>query len=442
MDWRGWRETFRHSVLAASNRGNDALEWIMRVEVVGCTFVEFANSGEFETLDYKLHTALLNCIPKGPLKDKILKAAETEIQERRAIEGRQTLFLVYEYYGGYQDAGAAATIRHLAEVIWMGDNRMQEFLNLWDKVIRAINVQPSEVDLREFFLSNLRQSSVFVKELDEYEELPQEQKTYQRLIDMVNKYLARKDRRRIIKEAEQGIRAMGGVGTHKVAAAREPQSTMCRFVNTPAGCKNGDACLFMHPGASSSSAAAPAQSTEKGKGKGRGKGKGGKEGGNRSRSASTDSAGGAKRCFCHAFQTKTCQHDANTCQYEHRLASREELADLLVRKVAASKAAKPKRDNAAAAEKPASSSHSRSGKGKGKGKSRSPSVPNKEKLCWFIQEGQHCKFGDLCQYSHDLVNGLPYIQSKGKGSGKRGKSQKRDKTREKSAEGAQSGGTS
>ena len=80
--------------------------------------------------------------------------------------------------GGYQDAGAAATIRHLAEIRWMGDNRMQEFLNLWDKVIRAINVPPSEVDLRDFFLSKLRQSSVFVKELDEYEELPQDQKTY------------------------------------------------------------------------------------------------------------------------------------------------------------------------------------------------------------------------------------------------------------------------
>ena len=176
MDWRGWRETLRHSVLAASNRGNDALEWIMRVEVIGCTFAELANSGEFETLDYKLHTALLNCIPKGPLKDKIRKAAETEIHERRAIKGRQTLFMIYEYYGGYQDAGAAATIRHLAEIRWMGDSRMQEFLNLWDKVIRAINVPPSEVDLRDFFLSNLRQSSVFVKELDEYEELPQEQK--------------------------------------------------------------------------------------------------------------------------------------------------------------------------------------------------------------------------------------------------------------------------
>ena len=88
----------------------------MRVEVIGCTFAELANSGEFETLDYKLHTALLNCIPKGPLKDRILKAADMEIQERRAIKGRQTLFMIYEYYGGYQDAGAAATIRHLAEI--------------------------------------------------------------------------------------------------------------------------------------------------------------------------------------------------------------------------------------------------------------------------------------------------------------------------------------
>ena len=133
----------------------------------------------------------------------------------------------------------------------------------------------------------------------------------------------------------------------------------------------------------------------------------------------------ARGTFCHAFQTGDCKLDANTCQYEHRQGSREEILQLLSRRVAKSKGkgkSSKESKSGGGSNSRSGSEGRRSGNGSASG-SRSPSVDRKLCLCRYVAEGKECPFmkNGACQFSHDVATALPYVPSKGRGKG-RGKS--------------------
>ena len=123
-----------------------------------------------------------------------------------------------------------------------------------------------------------------------------------------------------------------------------------------------------------------------------------------------------------AIQTGDCKLDANTCQYEHRQASREELAQLLSKKIAKSKgkrkSSKGSKEGGGSNSRSGSESR-KSGAGSASG-SRSPSIDRKLRLCRFVAEGKECPFmkDGACQFSHDPSTVIPYTPSKGKGKGR------------------------
>ena len=56
--FRGWLNDLRRGVAAASGRPQAAFNWMIGVENQSATFESLANSGDFETMDAKLYTAL------------------------------------------------------------------------------------------------------------------------------------------------------------------------------------------------------------------------------------------------------------------------------------------------------------------------------------------------------------------------------------------------
>ena len=74
--FRDWKQETFEAVCSASGRPKLCLPWIRAVEKEGTTFESLADSGDFETLDAKLATALTKLLKKDDLKRKVDKAKE------------------------------------------------------------------------------------------------------------------------------------------------------------------------------------------------------------------------------------------------------------------------------------------------------------------------------------------------------------------------------
>ena len=88
--FREWKQETYEEVCAASGRPTEAMKLIRTVEKAGIQFEDVADSGDFDTLDAKLATALTKVLKNNDLKRQVNKAKEVAQLNDEMVKGRQS----------------------------------------------------------------------------------------------------------------------------------------------------------------------------------------------------------------------------------------------------------------------------------------------------------------------------------------------------------------
>ena len=94
-------------------------------------------------------------------------------REGRLIGGRQALLLVHQHFQVDEKLGALYSIRDVMNVKWLGDGRLEEFLDNWEYVIQGLQ-EPIPISILEpLFLERARLSAILKDEIGHYDRIAQ-----------------------------------------------------------------------------------------------------------------------------------------------------------------------------------------------------------------------------------------------------------------------------
>ncbi|OLQ11620.1 hypothetical protein AK812_SmicGene4496 [Symbiodinium microadriaticum] len=233
--YRSWKISVREAVRAASDRPDEAFNWVQEVYEKTATSEALRTTGKFITLDTKILNAL-SVVAKGELNRQIINYKESEAAAGRAVRGRQVLFMFEQFFKTNEAAGSLYSVEDLLKVKLVRDDP-STFIHNWESVIAGLNHQPEETTLRDILLRELRNSSKLKFDLEVYDRAKEgeEKHTYGR---------------------------PGSAGSGKGSGKDKDKSKIpCIFY--PMGtCKNGKNCPFLHKDASPS---VPAKGDKDGK---------------------------------------------------------------------------------------------------------------------------------------------------------------------------------
>ena len=77
--FREWKQETYEEVCAASGRPTEGIKWIRTVEKTGVKFEDVANSGDFDTLESKLATALTKVLKNNGLNVRSIRPKRSRI---------------------------------------------------------------------------------------------------------------------------------------------------------------------------------------------------------------------------------------------------------------------------------------------------------------------------------------------------------------------------
>ena len=368
--FRAWRVALRDEVVAASGRGDAAFAWIQLVEHPDATSEALAVSGnKFQSIDLKLKAALAK-IAHGDLGRQLTQATEDEAKRGRPLKGRQALLLIYRYFEINEEAGVIYSITDLMAVRWLGDEKIETFLNSWIAVLSGMREEPPLRVKEELFLEQMRKSQVLREEVAHYDRVEKgdPDKTYDFLVKSIRKFLERKRHR---QNRQDMVKALSGGQVRPGAAASSGPSpdksqTPCSFFQKGT-CKKGKDCPYSHKkgaerGRTTTRTASGGANRSPSGGGARGQSKG-----QTSRAATGGASSNPKPKVksdrpCYAFNEGKCQKGRD-CKYSHRTMTETE-----------------KRE-----------------------KSRSPSPSGAKKECNSWAQSGSCKFGDSCRFFHSAM---------------------------------------
>ncbi len=107
------------------------------------TFETLRSSGDFDSLDAKLASAL-GRIVSGEAGREVTRVTETEAREGRLIKGRQILFLLLQYYRVNEEAVSFYNLADLCSTRLVNDGQLEQFLNTWDNVLAGMDKEPDD----------------------------------------------------------------------------------------------------------------------------------------------------------------------------------------------------------------------------------------------------------------------------------------------------------
>ena len=109
------------------------------------------SGNKFQSIDLKLKAALAK-IAHGDLGRQLTQATEDEAKRGRPLKGRQALLLIYRYFEINEEAGVIYSITDLMAVRWLGDEKIETFLNSWIAVLSGMREEPPLRVKEELFL--------------------------------------------------------------------------------------------------------------------------------------------------------------------------------------------------------------------------------------------------------------------------------------------------
>ncbi|CAE7938904.1 Pacrg, partial [Symbiodinium necroappetens] len=177
--YRSWKIAVREAVRAASDKPDEAFNWVQ--EVYERTATNESLRGKFLTLDTKILNALSR-VAKGELNRQIINYKESE-----AI-----LFMFEQFFKANEAAGSLYSVEDLLKVKLNRDD-LSTFIHNWESVIAGLNHQPEETTLRDILLRELRNSHKLKFDLEVYDRAKEgeEKHTYGYLVKCVKELLER-----------------------------------------------------------------------------------------------------------------------------------------------------------------------------------------------------------------------------------------------------------
>ena len=261
--YRSWRTAVREEIRAASDRPDDAWNWLLKVyeerEDKKNHMSELGVPGDFVTLDTKI-LASLSKVAKGELARQVLTFKDTEAQSKRVVRGRQVLLMFEQYFKTNEEAGAFYGTEDLLQVRLQADD-LKSFLQNWDAVIAGMKRIPDENTLKDLFLRQLRKSRRMCYDLDVYDRSSDgsHQRSYTFLVQAVRDLLARErlklNRERISRshDVRYGTAASGDFSdsSNRKSPRRSPGSSnrgsgVCYEYAKHGTCKFGSKCKYKH----------------------------------------------------------------------------------------------------------------------------------------------------------------------------------------------------
>ena len=194
--YRSWKIATREAVRAASDRPDEAFDWILAVYDRHAGRSSLRDPGKFVTLDTKLLAALAK-VAKGELARQVLNFKEIEAGERRAVRGRQVLYLFDQHFKTNEEVGSLYSVEDLLKVNLLQDD-LSTFIHNWESVVAGISHVPDERTLRDILLRQLRRSARMKWDLDLYDRAKEGTPThsYSFLIQSIRDLLTRERVRR------------------------------------------------------------------------------------------------------------------------------------------------------------------------------------------------------------------------------------------------------
>ena len=268
--YRSWKISVREAVRAASDRPDEAFNWVQEVYEKTATSEALRTTGKFLTLDTKILNAL-SVVAKGELNRQIINYKESEAVAGRAVRGRQVLFMFEQFFKTNEAAGSLYSVEDLLKVKLVRDD-LSTFIHNWESVIAGLNHQPEETTLRDILLRELRNSSKLKFDLEVYDRAKEgeENHTYGYLVKCVKELLERertRSNRTAIAKAH-GARYGTPAYDEKPKAPTTPrgrdEKKPC-FAFQRGKCPRGKNCPFEHVKAEPSRGRTPPKSPKGGR---------------------------------------------------------------------------------------------------------------------------------------------------------------------------------
>ena len=332
-----WKSQVTSSIVAASgDLDHDAwTAWIAPTfahapDIDG----SLSNSGDirFNSIDVKLASALMTMMQNGGeqarevLNEARLKMAKSCRGETPSImKGRQLLAMIVDSFRSASNTDLVYTIRHLYDLPYPGDADLVTFKSQWNEVLECMRPGdvPNDVALRDILYDKIKGSKLMVFDIHYYDSKQESHadKTYQYLIDMINRHIKIRREEKNREARNQGLKHLAsryktmalpaeGQADKPPKAAPTPKPK----ANPTSSPKSGDAAPVL--------AEAKAKQHAKGKDKGKGKGKKGKSK-SRSRSPSAPRSAADKKkipCRFHFGVGTTC-NKGRDCEFSHNSQS-------------------------------------------------------------------------------------------------------------------------
>ena len=311
--YRSWKIAVREAVRAASDRPDEAFNWVQEVYEKTATNEALSITGKFITLDTKILNALSR-VAKGEWNRQVINYKESEAAAGRAVRGRQVLFMFEQFFKTNEAAGSLYSVEDLLKVKLTGDD-LSTFIHNWESVIAGLNHQHEETTLRDILLRELRNSNKLKFDLEVYDRAKEgeEKHTYGYLVKCVKELLERERTRsnRTAIARAHGARYGAPAYDEKPKAPTTPrgrdEKRLC-FAFQRGKCPRGKTCPFEHVKADPSRGRTPPRSPKRGRPSSAGSGKG--SGKDKDKS----------KIPCIFYPKGTCKNGKN-CPFLHKDAS-------------------------------------------------------------------------------------------------------------------------
>ena len=303
----------REAVRAASDKPDEAFNWVQEVYEKTATNEALRITGKFLTLDTKILNSLSR-VAKGELNRQIINYKESEAAAGRAARGRQVLFMFEQFFKANEAAGSLYSVEDLLKVKLTRDD-LSTFIHNWESVIAGLNHQPEETTLRDILLRELRNSTKLKFDLEVYDRAKEggEKHTYGYLVKCVKELLERERTRsnRTAIARAHGARYGAPAYDEKPKTPTTPRGREEKkpcFAFQRGRCPRGKNCPFEHVKADPSRGRTPPRSPKGGRPSSAGSGKG--SGKDKDKS----------KIPCIFYPKGTCKNGKN-CPFLHKDAS-------------------------------------------------------------------------------------------------------------------------
>ena len=261
-NYRNWRLRAREAVVAASDRPDEAFEWLDEVWKEDTTEEYLRDPKGFTTLDAKILSAITNVL-EGDFARQIDTFKEREGHEGRLVRGRQILHKLNAYLSTNALHGSVYEMEDLLNVVTINENLVQ-FIRNWDTVLSGMKKSPADDVLQPLFHRQVKKAKILSHDIAIYERVVDgsTEKTYEFLYNAVNRLIKIKrlerNRERIAKQAAAGMPSA------PAPLKRVPKGFCIEIVRN--GSCSKDQCTYKHQMPNKPRG----RSQSKGKGKGRG----------------------------------------------------------------------------------------------------------------------------------------------------------------------------